>query len=191
MTDYIPMHISLTDAIELLRSRGVQDAEEQLLKALKDGAITAWGLADGVRKELRPAWWHHRNSPLDMNTVWFDRKDTDPPTPFRAERVEVPRNTLDEIWAPVTECPDTSKNSVVPSESLAGNISLHEFIFQQGRQGEKYKEQIREEAKNAGYHFTNEVFNKAFKKVYKTERKRRPLTGWPLTSEFQSRIDNE
>jgi hypothetical protein len=70
---------------------------DDLLQALSDGAVPAWGLVDGAWRKIRPAWWKHINSPLD-DTVWFSPAATEPPTPFRAERVEVSREAVEKLW---------------------------------------------------------------------------------------------
>lgn len=95
--EYSPLNIGICKARVLLGARGVADPEAQLRAALQDGTIIAWGLVDGVWREIHSVWWRHLNSPLE-DTVWFDRKDTEPPTPFRAETVEVPFAQLNLLW---------------------------------------------------------------------------------------------
>jgi hypothetical protein len=109
---YTPANIAITGALKLLKSRGISHPEGELLQALRDGQLPSWGLVavtppvvagrrqpPAARRRLKPAWWHHLSNPLDdTGTVYFDQRPTKPPTPFRAEDVEVPRTLIDKLW---------------------------------------------------------------------------------------------
>lgn len=89
---YQTNRISMNEALLFVKEVDV------LLLALKDGAIIASGLVDGSRRELPPAWWFHISSPLDhTGVVYFYKKDTSPPTPFRAEQIDFLRADLELI----------------------------------------------------------------------------------------------
>jgi hypothetical protein len=121
---YISANIAISDTLKLLKTRGVSHPENELIEALQDGSLTSWGLVAmappitphsrskspaAARRQLKPAWWHHLNSPLD-DVVYFDRRPTKPPTPFRAERVEVRRKLIDKLWpTPPAESAGASK----------------------------------------------------------------------------------
>jgi hypothetical protein len=108
---YRPKNIPIISAFELLRERGIAQPGQELLRALQDGGLPAEGLVDGTWMELPAVWWRHLSAsdpqfsepepkhwPFDGNVVWFERKDTTPPTPFRAERIEVPIEVIYKLW---------------------------------------------------------------------------------------------
>jgi hypothetical protein len=108
---YSPRNVCITDALNILKARGVTRPGEELLQALRDGEIIAEGLvawhndrSSAGWRVLDRTWWHHVNSPLESNVVWFNRASTDPATPFRAEELEVPRAAIDRLW------PEAAKN---------------------------------------------------------------------------------
>jgi hypothetical protein len=90
---------------------------DDLLQALSDGAVAAWGLVDGAWRKIRPAWWKHINSPLD-NTVWFSPAATEPPTPFRAERVEVSQEAIEKLWGEPGGVQSSRSVPALPKASL-------------------------------------------------------------------------
>jgi hypothetical protein len=90
--------IWLTEALALLAERNIAEPANELLMALKEQEVRAWGLADGSRKEIPADWWFHLNSELDCDTVWFDRRSTTPPTPFRVEQIELLRADIERLW---------------------------------------------------------------------------------------------
>jgi hypothetical protein len=109
---YTSANITVANSLKLLETRGVSHPQGQMLQALRDGRLPSWGLvamlpiasargrsmpSAGAWRQLSPSWWHHLNSPLD-NAVYFDHRPTKPPTPFRAERIEVPRKIIDKLW---------------------------------------------------------------------------------------------
>jgi hypothetical protein len=124
---YTSANIAISDALKVLRTRGISQPEDELLQALQDGQLPSWGLvavappvsagrpqskpSAAARRQLEPAWWHHLNSPLD-DVVYFDRRPTQPPTPFRAEGIEVPRKRLGELWSePVFDATESASGS--------------------------------------------------------------------------------
>jgi len=102
---YSQKNVLISDALKLLEERGVEHPHDELLLALSEGSLLAWGLVGGpdlqrkaVWREMPVVWWRHINSGLKDNTAFFDQVETDPPTPWRAERIEIPQASLDSIW---------------------------------------------------------------------------------------------
>jgi hypothetical protein len=110
MMTYTSSNIAIGEAIHLLGTWGVSHPENDLLKALRDGQLPSWGLVamttqpgrsrpPAAWRHLKPVWWHHLNSPMDNSGVlYFEQRSTKPPTPFRAERVEVRRRDIERLW---------------------------------------------------------------------------------------------
>jgi hypothetical protein len=107
---YRSTNIAIAAALTLLRARGVSHPEDEIVQALQDGQLPSWGLVameppigrrpvPAAWSQLNAAWWHHLTSPLDdSGIVYFAQRPTQPPTPFRAAGIEVPRKRLDELW---------------------------------------------------------------------------------------------
>jgi hypothetical protein len=102
---YCTKNIPVDDALKVLAERGVAQPHDELLLALRDGSIVAWGLVGGrdlrreaVWREIPSVWWRHVINQIENNTAFFTLVKTDPPTPWRAERIEVPRASIDSVW---------------------------------------------------------------------------------------------
>jgi hypothetical protein len=121
---YSSGHVSITDPLQILKARGVTGAGEELLQALREGAIIAEGLVryrnpDSLSrwKALNRAWWRHLDAPLDSNAVYFRPASTNPPTPFGVEQLKVPREAIDRLWPEVE----------------GGTDAIHKEALQNGR----------------------------------------------------------
>jgi hypothetical protein len=102
---YISTNIMFGDAIALLSERDVKSPHDEIVSALLDGTVVASGLIgfrDGKLNahwgEVPSVWWRHLNDPIEDNAAFFDQVETDPPTPWRVERIEIPRASIDGIW---------------------------------------------------------------------------------------------
>jgi hypothetical protein len=123
---YSSGNVSITEALNILKARGVTQPDEALLQVLREGEIIVTGLVGygephlpAGRQSLHPTWWYHVNSPLDCNVVWFERVTTNPPTPFRAEQLELPRAAIDTLWPEAANlqlkqsCPKATKAKLI------------------------------------------------------------------------------
>jgi hypothetical protein len=108
--------ISFDCAMTILARRGVSSPHDRMLSALLTGTIVASGLiaprlAETYWGTLPTVWWQHISGRIEDNVAFFNPAATGPPTPWRVELIEVPREAIDAIW------PNRSRNESKPKAS--------------------------------------------------------------------------
>ena len=135
---YTSTWIGLTSAIERVASMvGRAEAWPQIKLAIRDGALRARGLFEGVEVDLRGKWLSVLAfDDHDADILWFDLEkvadvDFGPPPPEHAEQVEVDGEQVARLWptGSVTSTENNNSTGELPGKPDKGKAGRPRHLF--------------------------------------------------------------